>query len=88
MFTAAEIRELQIHAARHPFTDEANLQLPFAMLRADVKNVMRKDNFVDPFDLMPFYRKSEQQVSQEVKTVPYTKKHLKRIAKQLNRGRK
>jgi hypothetical protein len=54
MLTSSEANELRAYVSRYPIDDESNLQLPFAMLRADVKNMLRKEDFVSPLDLMPF----------------------------------
>jgi hypothetical protein len=88
MLTAAEACELRMFYARYPFDDESTKQLPLALLRADVRNMMSSAGAqkVSALDLMPFYRSPEASNDAEVeRSVPYTKKHLKRIAKQLNR---
>lgn len=82
MLTAMEVCELRMFYARYPFDDESNLQLPIAMLRADLSGVFsggKSDK--KPIDFMPFAKHQDTEPEPVAETRPYSRKQLKRIQK-------
>lgn len=89
MFTSAEAQELRAYYSRYPFDSESNVWLPHALLMAEIRNKFAGSNaqLASAKDFMPFARVAEQDPEDDGEPQeprPYTKKHLKRIAKAIS----
>lgn len=87
MLTSSEVCELRMFYARYPFDDESNNWLPTALLTAEVRNKFAGQGaeLARPLDFMPFAKREEVKEEEPIKTVEYTRRHLKRIQKALGR---